>query len=89
MLNDEVVKVIKNIRYLKKQSQISILCFIINLIENNQNKINFKLNSKIHIPEMNPNFGPVNTWDPSWVTQQAIPAVIFSLWESQMLLNAI
>ena len=38
MLNDEVVKVIKNIRYLKKQSQILILCFIGYLIEIDQKK---------------------------------------------------
>ena len=38
MLNDEVVKVIKSIRYLKKQSQILILCFIWYLIEIDQKK---------------------------------------------------
>ena len=38
MLNDEVVKVIKNIRYLKKQSQILILCCIGYLIEIDQKK---------------------------------------------------
>ena len=37
MLNDEVGEVIKNVRYLKKQTQISILCFIRYLIEIEEN----------------------------------------------------
>lgn len=37
MLNGEVVEVIKNVRYLKKQTQISILCFIRYLIEIEEN----------------------------------------------------
>ena len=37
MLNGEVVEVIKNVRYLKKQTQISILCFIRYLIKIEEN----------------------------------------------------